>query len=78
MDTGKLSASNLAQPFKPLAEEREADLGFARALQPYHILCRPRLNAERGKVRLSMKVVDQTTGKEVVRDKKKEEAEDAA
>lgn len=33
---------------------------------------------ERGKVRLSMKVVDQTTGKEVVREKKKEEAEDTA
>jgi polyribonucleotide nucleotidyltransferase len=32
---------------------------------------------ERGKVRLSMKVVDQTTGKEIVREKKKEEAEDA-
>mgnify|MGYP006894357485 CR=1 FL=1 len=29
---------------------------------------------ERGKVRLSMKVVDQETGKEVVADKKKEEA----
>jgi polyribonucleotide nucleotidyltransferase len=33
---------------------------------------------ERGKVRLSMKVVDQTTGKEIVREKKKEEAEDTA
>jgi polyribonucleotide nucleotidyltransferase len=32
---------------------------------------------ERGKVRLSMKVVDQTTGKEIVRDKKSED-EDAA
>jgi len=32
---------------------------------------------ERGKVRLSMKVVDQATGKEIVREKKKEEAEDA-
>ncbi|MCO5148058.1 MAG: polyribonucleotide nucleotidyltransferase [Aquamicrobium sp.] len=32
---------------------------------------------ERGKVRLSMKVVDQTTGKEIVREKKKDEAEDA-
>jgi polyribonucleotide nucleotidyltransferase len=32
---------------------------------------------ERGKVRLSMKVVDQTTGKEIVREKKAE-AEDAA
>ena len=31
---------------------------------------------ERGKVRLSMKVVDQATGKEIVREKKKEEAED--
>jgi polyribonucleotide nucleotidyltransferase len=33
---------------------------------------------ERGKVRLSMKVVDQTTGKEIAREKKKEESEDAA
>jgi polyribonucleotide nucleotidyltransferase len=33
---------------------------------------------ERGKVRLSMKVVDQTTGKEIVREKKKEEAEETA
>jgi polyribonucleotide nucleotidyltransferase len=33
---------------------------------------------ERGKVRLSMKVVDQATGKEIVREKKKDEAEDAA
>src|SRR5690606_3609219 len=33
---------------------------------------------ERGKVRLSMKVVDQTTGKEIVKEKKAEEAEDAA
>jgi polyribonucleotide nucleotidyltransferase len=33
---------------------------------------------ERGKVRLSMKVVDQATGKEIAREKKKEEAEDAA
>jgi len=33
---------------------------------------------ERGKVRLSMKVVDQATGKEIVREKKAEEAEDAA
>ncbi|PZO77216.1 MAG: polyribonucleotide nucleotidyltransferase [Mesorhizobium amorphae] len=33
---------------------------------------------ERGKVRLSMKVVDQTTGKEVAREKKQEEGEDAA
>ncbi|MFC5584955.1 polyribonucleotide nucleotidyltransferase [Nitratireductor kimnyeongensis] len=32
---------------------------------------------ERGKVRLSMKVVDQETGQEIVQDKKKEEAEDA-
>jgi polyribonucleotide nucleotidyltransferase len=32
---------------------------------------------ERGKVRLSMKVVDQETGKEVAREKKKEETEDA-
>ncbi len=33
---------------------------------------------ERGKVRLSMKVVDQETGKEIVQEKKKkEEAEDA-
>ncbi|MEQ8451686.1 MAG: polyribonucleotide nucleotidyltransferase [Nitratireductor sp.] len=31
---------------------------------------------ERGKVRLSMKVVDQETGKEVAREKKKEETED--
>jgi polyribonucleotide nucleotidyltransferase len=31
---------------------------------------------ERGKVRLSMKVVDQETGKEVAKEKKKEEAED--
>ena len=31
---------------------------------------------ERGKVRLSMKVVDQTTGKEIVREKK-EEGQDA-
>ncbi|HEV7253247.1 MAG TPA: polyribonucleotide nucleotidyltransferase [Mesorhizobium sp.] len=33
---------------------------------------------ERGKVRLSMKVVDQATGKEVAREKRQEEAEDAA
>jgi polyribonucleotide nucleotidyltransferase len=33
---------------------------------------------ERGKVRLSMKVVDQDTGKEIVREKKQEEAEEAA
>ncbi|MDP3898965.1 MAG: polyribonucleotide nucleotidyltransferase [Mesorhizobium sp.] len=33
---------------------------------------------ERGKVRLSMKVVDQTTGKEVARDKKAEDEENAA
>jgi polyribonucleotide nucleotidyltransferase len=33
---------------------------------------------ERGKVRLSMKVVDQTTGKEIVREKKQEGDEDAA
>ena len=33
---------------------------------------------ERGKVRLSMKVVDQATGKEIVREKKKDDAEDAA
>ena len=33
---------------------------------------------ERGKVRLSMKVVDQKTGKEIVREKKKEEAEEEA
>jgi polyribonucleotide nucleotidyltransferase len=33
---------------------------------------------ERGKVRLSMKVVDQATGKEIARDKKSENAEDAA
>ena len=33
---------------------------------------------ERGKVRLSMKVVDQTTGKEIVREKRKEDAEDTA
>ncbi len=32
---------------------------------------------ERGKVRLSMKVVDQATGKEIVREKRKDEAEDA-
>ena len=32
---------------------------------------------ERGKVRLSMKVVDQETGKEIVREKKKDEAEEA-
>ena len=32
---------------------------------------------ERGKVRLSMKVVDQETGKEIVREKKKEDAEEA-
>ena len=32
---------------------------------------------ERGKVRLSMKVVDQATGKEIVRERKKDEAEDA-
>ncbi len=32
---------------------------------------------ERGKVRLSMKVVDQATGKEIAREKKKEEAEEA-
>ncbi|MEO3386580.1 polyribonucleotide nucleotidyltransferase [Mesorhizobium sp. CAU 1741] len=32
---------------------------------------------ERGKVRLSMKVVDQTTGKEIARDKKTEDAEEA-
>ena len=31
---------------------------------------------ERGKVRLSMKVVDQTTGKEIAREKKKDEAEE--
>src|SRR5690606_8593537 len=31
---------------------------------------------DRGKVRLSMKVVDQTTGKEIVREKKKEEGEE--
>jgi polyribonucleotide nucleotidyltransferase len=30
---------------------------------------------ERGKVRLSMKVVDQKTGKEIVREKKAEDAE---
>ncbi len=33
---------------------------------------------ERGKVRLSMKVVDQTTGKEIARDKKADGEEDAA
>ena len=33
---------------------------------------------ERGKVRLSMKVVDQETGKEIVREKKAESEEDAA
>jgi polyribonucleotide nucleotidyltransferase len=33
---------------------------------------------ERGKVRLSMKVVDQTTGKEIAREKRKEEAEETA
>ena len=33
---------------------------------------------ERGKVRLSMKVVDQATGKEVAADKKKEDGEAAA
>ena len=33
---------------------------------------------ERGKVRLSMKVVDQATGKEIPRERKQEEAEDAA
>jgi polyribonucleotide nucleotidyltransferase len=33
---------------------------------------------ERGKVRLSMKVVDQTTGKEIVREKKKDEGEEHA
>ena len=33
---------------------------------------------ERGKVRLSMKVVDQATGKEIVREKKSDDAEDAA
>jgi polyribonucleotide nucleotidyltransferase len=33
---------------------------------------------ERGKVRLSMKVVDQETGKEIVREKKQEGEEDAA
>jgi polyribonucleotide nucleotidyltransferase len=33
---------------------------------------------ERGKVRLSMKVVDQTTGKEIARDKRKDDAEDTA
>jgi polyribonucleotide nucleotidyltransferase len=33
---------------------------------------------ERGKVRLSMKVVDQTTGKEIVREKKQDGDEDAA
>jgi len=32
---------------------------------------------ERGKVRLSMKVVDQTTGKEIVKEKKSEDAEEA-
>jgi len=33
---------------------------------------------ERGKVRLSMKVVDQTTGKEIAREKRKEESEETA
>ncbi len=33
---------------------------------------------ERGKVRLSMKVVDQATGKEIARDKKAEGEENAA
>ncbi|RUU05715.1 S1 RNA-binding domain-containing protein, partial [Mesorhizobium sp. M7A.T.Ca.TU.009.01.3.2] len=33
---------------------------------------------ERGKVRLSMKVVDQATGKELARDKKSEGEENAA
>jgi polyribonucleotide nucleotidyltransferase len=33
---------------------------------------------ERGKVRLSMKVVDQKTGKEIVREKKQEEGEESA
>jgi polyribonucleotide nucleotidyltransferase len=33
---------------------------------------------ERGKVRLSMKVVDQATGKEIVKEKKPEGEEDAA
>ena len=33
---------------------------------------------ERGKVRLSMKVVDQKTGKEIVREKKREEGEETA
>ncbi len=33
---------------------------------------------ERGKVRLSMKVVDQESGKEIVADKKKEDGEAAA
>ncbi|MCO5057676.1 MAG: polyribonucleotide nucleotidyltransferase [Rhizobiaceae bacterium] len=33
---------------------------------------------ERGKVRLSMKVVDQETGKEIVREKKSEDAEEAS
>ena len=33
---------------------------------------------ERGKVRLSMKVVDQATGKEIAREKKKEDAEEEA
>ena len=32
---------------------------------------------ERGKVRLSMKVVDQTTGQEIVAEKKKEDGEAA-
>ena len=32
---------------------------------------------ERGKVRLSMKVVDQATGKEIVADKKKDDGEAA-
>jgi polyribonucleotide nucleotidyltransferase len=33
---------------------------------------------ERGKVRLSMKVVDQATGKEIVQEKKKAEGEEDA
>jgi polyribonucleotide nucleotidyltransferase len=33
---------------------------------------------ERGKVRLSMKVVDQKIGKEIVREKKREEGEETA
>ncbi|TIO67702.1 MAG: hypothetical protein E5X98_15810, partial [Mesorhizobium sp.] len=33
---------------------------------------------ERGKVRLSMKVVDQATGKEIVQEKKKPEGEEDA